>query len=173
MNKKIIIILACFFLPRLAVANIATAIAEGTEPLPATEDAKKEGVLPEDAVTQLISGGVDTVMAVEIVQTVYGLSSDCGLTQEVAIAQMTESGVPQDLATNAVQNRCGEGDCESTVAPIDNVVIAALNILPEGADAAPVAAMFSGCEIAGLDSPELTPGIASSSSGGGGTVSPN
>ena len=174
MIRIINLLVVCLGLSHYAMANITTAIANGLEPLPATEDAKIEGVLPEDAVIQLITGGVETTKAVEIVQNVYGLSSDCGLTQEAAIAQMTESGVPQELASTVVGNRCGEGDCETTVAPIDSIVLAALDTLPEGADAAPVAAMFSGCDVGALEAPELpTPNVATAGAGGGGTVSPN
>ena len=174
MIRSLILLLTLMGLSQYAMANIATAIAKGIEPLPATEDAKNNGVLPEDAVVQLITGGIETVKAVEIVQVVYGLTGDCGLTHDAAITQMTESGVPQQLASDVVQNRCGDGDCESTVAPIDSIVLAALGTLPEDGDSAPLAAMFSGCEIGALDTPNLsTPGVASSTSGGGTVVSPN
>jgi len=143
--KRLVLLIAIFAVPQLALANIATDMANGVEPIPATEGAKAEGVLPDDAVVQLITEGIESVEAVEIVRVVYGLSEDCGLTQEVAIAQMTETGVPQDLAVDVVTERCGLEDCEPTVSPIDNIITAALNTLPEDADTAPLVALFPGC----------------------------
>ena len=91
-----------FAAPQLVLANIANDIARGIEPMPATEGAKSEGVTPEDATVQLIAEGVESTEAVQIVRIVYGLTEDCGLTQEIAVTQMTEAGVPQELAVDVV-----------------------------------------------------------------------
>jgi len=184
MNKTLLVLIAIFGASQLVLANIATDIANGVEPMPATEGAKSEGVIPEDAVVQLVAEGVVSTEAVEIVRIVYGLTEDCGLTQENAVTQMTEAGVPQELAIDVVRDRCGEGDCELTVSPIDSVIIAALNTLPECdsaadyetspecVDIAPIVALFPSCSIGALASQGLpeqfTPG-----SGGGTSISPN
>ena len=174
MNKRLLLLIAMFAAPQLVWANIAIDFANGVEPMPATEGAKAEGVIPEDAVIQLITEGVESVEAVQIVRIVYGLTEDCGLTQEIAVAQMTEAGVLQELAVDVVKNRCGEGDCEQTVSPVDNIITAALNTLPEDADVAPLVALFPGCGIGALENqlalPLPTPGTGS---GGGGSVSPS
>ena len=175
MNKRLLLLIAIFWAPQLVLANIATDFARGIEPFPATEGAKSEGVTPEDATVQLIAEGVESTEAVQIVRIVYGLTEDCGLTQEIAVTQMTETGVPQDLAVDVVRNRCGEEDCELTVSPIDNIITAALNTLPEDADVAPLVALFPGCGIGALENQQLalplpTPGAGS---GGGGSVSPS
>ncbi len=184
MNKRLLILIAIFGVPQLVLANIQTDIANGVEPFPATEGAKSEGVTPEDATVQLIAEGVESTEAVQIVRIVYGLTEDCGLTQEIAVTQMTEAGVPQELAVDVVGNRCGEGDCDLTVSPIDSVITAALNTLPECivaadsdtslecADTVPLVSLFPGCSIGALgrdQSPLPTPGTGS---GGGGSVSP-
>ena len=174
MIKRILLLIAILGASQLVLAHIPTDIANGVEPMPATEGAKSEGVIPEDALVQLIAEGVESVEAVEIVRIVYGLTEDCGLTQEIAVAQMTETGVPQNLAVDVVRNRCGEEDCELTVSPIDNIITAALNTLPEDADVAPLVALFPGCGIGALENqlalPPPTPGTGS---GGGGSVSPS
>lgn len=175
MIKRILLLIAILGVSQLVLAHIPTDIANGVEPMPATEGAKSEGVIPEDALVQLIAEGVESVEAVEIVRIVYGLTEDCGLTQEIAVAQMTETGVPQGLAVDVVRNRCGEEDCELTVSPIDNIITAALNTLPEDADVAPLVALFPGCGIGALENQQLalplpTPGAGS---GGGGSVSPS
>ena len=130
MNKKLLLLIAIFAAPQLVLANIATDFANGVEPFPATEGAKSEGVIPEDAVVQLIAEGVESTEAVEIVRIVYGLTRIC---------------------------RFKEG-----ILAYDSVVTAALNVLPEGADFAPLSALFSHCPP--------TPGAGS---GGGGSVSPS
>jgi len=170
MNKRLLLLIAIFWAPQLVLANIATDFARGIEPFPATEGAKSEGVTPEDATVQLIAEGVESTEAVQIVRIVYGLTEDCGLPQENAVTQMTEAGVPQDLAIDVVSNRCGSEDCEETVAPIDSVITAALDTLPEGADTVPLVSLFPGCSIGALgdQSPPPTPGTGS---GGGGSVS--
>ena len=173
MNKTPLLFLAIFWASQLVLANIATDLANGVGPVPATEGARSEGVIPEDAVVQLIAEGVESAEAVQIVKTVYGLTEDCGLSQGNAVTQMTEAGVPQELAVDVVSNRCGDGDCEQTVAPTDSVVLAALGALPEGADTVPLVSLFSSCNIgalAGQSPPVPTPGAG----GGGGTsISPN
>lgn len=172
MIKKLLLLIAMFTAPQLVLANIATDFANGVEPFPATEGAKSEGVIPEDAVVQLIAEGVESTEAVEIVRIVYGLTEDCGLPQEIAVTQMTEAGVPQELAIDVVSDRCGAEDCELTVAPIDSVITAALGALPEDADTVPLVSLFPGCGIGALASQGLpepfTPG-----SGGGSSISPN
>ena len=172
MNKRLLLLIAIVWAPQLVLANIATDFARGIEPFPATEGAKSEGVTPEDATVQLIAEGVESTEAVQIVRIVYGLTEDCGLTQENAVTQMTEAGVPQELALDVVGNRCGEGDCDLTVSPIDSVITAALDTLPEGADTVSLVSLFSGCSIGALGgpSPPPTPGTGS---GGGGSVSPS
>ena len=172
MIKRLLILIAIFGVSQLVLANIATDFARGVEPFPATEGAKSEGVTPEDATVQLIAEGVESTEAVQIVRIVYGLTEDCGLPQENAVAQMTEAGVAQDLAVDVVRNRCGEEDCELTVAPIDSVITAALDTLPEGADTVSLVSLFPGCSIGALggQSPPPTPGTGS---GGGGSVSPS
>ena len=172
MNKTLLVLIAIFGASQLVLANIATDFARGVEPFPATEGAKSEGVTPEDATVQLIAEGVESTEAVQIVRIVYGLTEDCGLPQENAVTQMTEAGVPQDLAVDVVRNRCGEEDCEETVAPIDSVITAALDTLPEGADTVSLVSLFPGCSIGALggQSPPPTPGTGS---GGGGSVSPS
>ena len=172
MNKRLLLLIAIFWAPQLVLANIATDFARGIEPFPATEGAKSEGVTPEDATVQLIAEGVESTEAVQIVRIVYGLTEDCGLTQEIAVAQMIETGVRQNLAVNVVRSRCGEGDCDLTVSPIDSVITAALDTLPEGADTVSLVSLFSGCSIGALGgpSPPPTPGTGS---GGGGSVSPS
>jgi len=174
MNKTLLVLIAIFGASQLVLANIATDIANGVEPMPATEGAKSEGVIPEDAVVQLIAEGIESAEAVKIVKIVYGLTEDCGLSQGNAVTQMTEAGVPQELAIDVVSNRCGDGDCEQTVAPIDSVVVAALEASPEGANTVPTVALFSSCNIGALTDhsppPIPTPGA------GGGTgvsISPN
>ncbi|MGK0298269.1 MAG: hypothetical protein ACI9XC_001888 [Gammaproteobacteria bacterium] len=174
MIKRLVLLITIFAVSQFVLANIATDFTNGVEAMPATEGAKAEGVLPEDAVVQLIAEGVESVEAVEIVRIVYGLTDDCGLTQEVAVAQMTETGVPQELAADVVKDRCGEGDCELTVSPIDNIITAALNTLPEDADVAPLVTLFPGCGIGGLEEEYQqvlpTPGDGN---GGGPSVSPS
>ncbi len=176
MNKRLLvpitIILAILGASQPVLANIPTDFANGVEPIPATEGAKSEGVIPEDAVVQLIAEGVESTEAVQIVRIVYGLTEDCGLPQENAVTQMTEAGVPQELAIDVVGNRCGSGDCEETVSPIDNIIAAALGALPEGADTVPLVSLFPSCSIGALggQSPPPTPGTGS---GGGGSVSPS
>ena len=160
-----------FGAPQLVLANIATDIANGVEPMPATESAKFEGVPPEDAVVQLITEGVEPSESVQIVRIVYGLTEDCDLEQEIAVTQMTEAGVPQELAVDVVGNRRIWKGCKETSAPIDSVIIAALDTLPVGADTTPLVSLFSNCCIgAGVQSPPPTPGTGS---GGGGSVSPS
>lgn len=172
MNKRLLLLIAIFVAPQLVWAHIPTDFANGVEPIPATEGAKSEGVIPEDAVVQLIAEGVESTEAVQIVRIVYGLTEDCGLTQESAVTQMAEAGVPQELAIDVVGNRCGAEDCEETVTPIDSVITAALDTLPEGADTVPLVSLFPGCSIGALggQSPPPTPGTGS---GGGGSVSPS
>ncbi len=183
-KRLLLLLIAMFAAPQLVLANIATDFARGVEPFPATEGAKSEGVTPEDATVQLIAEGVESTEAVQIVRIVYGLTEDCGLTQENAVTQMTEAGVPQELAVDVVSNRCGSEDCEETVAPIDSVITAALNTLPECivaadsdtslecADTVPLVSLFPGCSIGALggQSPPPTPGTGS---GSGGSVSPS
>ena len=173
MNKRPLLLLAFFGASQLVLANIATDFANGVEPVPATEGARSEGVVPEDAVVQLIAEAVESAEAVEIVRIVYGLTEDCGLSQGNAVAQMTAAGVPQELAVDVVSNRCGDGDCEQTVAPIDSVIVAALEASPEGANTVPTVALFSSCNIgalAGQSPPVPTPGDGG---GGGLSISPN
>jgi len=172
MNKKLLLLIAIFAAPQLVWAHIPTDFANGVEPFPATEGAKSEGVIPEEAVVQLIAEGVESTEAVQIVRIVYGLTEDCGLTQESAVTQMAEAGVPQELAIDVVGNRCGAEDCEETVTPIDSVITAALDTLPEGADTISLVSLFPGCSIGALggQSPPPTPGTGS---GGGGSVSPS
>ena len=172
MIKKLLLLITIFCAPQLVLANIATDFADGMEPMPATEGAKSEGVIPEDAVVQLIAEGVESTEAVEIVKIVYGLTDECGLPQEIAVTQMTEAGVPQDLATDVVGDRCGTEDCELTVAPIDSVITAALGALPEDADTVPLVSLFPGCSIGALASQGL-PEPFSPGAGGGTSVSPN
>jgi len=172
MIKRLLLLIAMFTAPQLVLANIATDFANGVEPFPATEGAKSEGVIPEDAVVQLIAEGVESTEAVEIVRNVYGLTEDCGLTQEFAINQMTEAGVPQELAIDVVSDRCGAEDCELTVAPIDSVIIAALGALPEDADTVPLVSLFPGCSIGALASQGL-PAPFTPGTGGGSSISPN
>jgi len=71
-----------------------------------------------------------------------------------------------------VNNRRVWRGCDETVAPIDSVIIAALDTLPEGADTVPLVSLFPGCSIGALggQSPPPTPGTGS---GGGGSVSPS
>jgi hypothetical protein len=107
------------------------------------------------------------------------------LTQEIAIAQMTEAGVPLDTAVTVVNNRCGDGDCELTVGPIDSVVTAALNALPECeetvlvngeqecVDTVPLVALFSDCSIGALAGQTSLPPALDPGNGGGTSVSPN
>ncbi len=173
MNKRLLILIAIFGASQLVLANIATDFANGVEPFPATEGAKSEGVTPEDATVQLIAEGVESVEAVQIVRIVYGLTEDCGLTQEIAVGQMTEAGVPQELAIDVVSDRCGTEDCEETVAPIDSVVVAALDTLPEGADTVPLVSLFPGCSIGALEGQSPPPPTPGTGSGGGGSVSPS
>jgi hypothetical protein len=174
MNKRPLLLLAFFGASQLVLANIATDFANGVEPVPATEGARSEGVVPEDAVAQLIAEGVDSAEAVKIVNTVYGLTEDCGLSQGNAVTQMTEAGVPQELAVDVVSNRCGDGDCEQTVAPIDSVIVAALEASPEGADTVPLVALFSSCGVGALAGQSPPPAPTPGAGGGGGTsVSPN
>ncbi len=130
MSKKLLLLIAIFGASQLALANIATDFANGIEPMPATEGAKSEGVLPEDAVVQLIAEGVEPTEAVNIVRTVYGLTKACSFSQAIAA--------------------------------YDGVVTAALNTLPEGAESAPLNALFSHCPP--------TPGAVG---GGGPTISPS
>ena len=130
-------------------------------------------MLPEDAVVQLIAEGVESPEAVQIVRVVYGLSEDCGLTQGNAVTQMTEAGVSQELAVDVVSNRCGSGDCEQTMAPIDSVIVAALGTLPEGADTVPLVSLFPGCSIGALGRDQSPPPKPGTGSGGGGSVSPS
>ena len=134
MNKRLLLLILIFWAilgtSQLVLANIATDFANGVEPFPATEGAKSEGVIPEDAVVQLIAEGVESTEAVKIVRIVYGLTMICSFSQGIAA--------------------------------YDGVVTAALSILPEGADSAPLSALFSHCPP--------TPGAGS---GGGGSVSPS
>ena len=173
MNKKLLLLIAIFAAPQLVLANIATDFANGVEPFPATEGAKSEGVIPDDAVVQLIAEGVETTEAVQIVRIVYGLTEDCGLEQKIAVTQMTEAGVPQDLAIDVVSDRCGAEDCDETVAPIDSVITAALDTLPEGADTVPLVSLFPGCSIGALGRDQSPPPTPGTGSGGGGSVSPS
>ena len=173
MNKKLLLLIAIFAAPQLVWTHIPTDFANGVEPFPATEGAKSEGVIPEDAVVQLIAEGVESTEAVQIVRIVYGLTEDCGLPQENAVTQMTEAGVPQDLALDVVGNRCGAEDCEETVAPIDSVITAALDTLPEGADTVPLVSLFPGCSIGALGGQSPPPPTPGTGSGGGGSVSPS
>ena len=130
MNKTLLVLIAIFGASQLVLANIATDIANGVEPMPATEGAKSEGVIPEEAVVQLIAEGVESTEAVQIVRIVYGLTKACNFSQAIAA--------------------------------YDGVVEAALNTLPEGADSAPLSALFSHCPP--------TPGAVG---GGGPTISPS
>ncbi len=177
MKKRLLLFTVIFGaiigVPQLVLANIATDFANGVEPFPATEGAKSEGVIPEDAVVQLITEGVESTEAVQIVRIVYGLTEDCGLTQENAVTQMAEAGVPQDMAIDVVSDRCGDGDCEQTVAPIDSVIAAALGTLPEGADTVPLVSLFPGCSIGALGGGQSPPPTPGTGSGGGGSVSPS
>jgi len=186
MNKKLLLLIVMLGAPQLVLAHIPTDFANGIEPLPATEGAKSEGVLPEEAVVQLIAEGVEPPEAVAIVRIVYGLTEDCGLTQEIAIAQMTEVGVPLDTAVTAVNNRCGDGDCELSVAPVDSVITAALNALPECeetdlangeqecVDTLPLVALFTDCSIGALaGQTDQPPAALDPGNGGGLSVSPN
>ncbi len=172
MITKLLLLIAIFGASQLILANIAIDFANGVEPMPATEGAKSEGVIPEDAVIQLITEGVESVEAVRIVRIVYGLTEDCGLTQENAVTQMTEAGVPQELALDVVSNRCGTEDCEQTVAPIDSVIIAALGTLPEDADTVPLVTLFPSCSIGALEDQSPLPALGIGG-GGGGPISPS
>jgi len=173
MIKRLLLLIAIFVAPQFVLANIATDLANGIGPMPATEGAKVEGVRPGDAVVQLITEGVESVEAVEIVRIVYGLTDECGLTEEIAVAQMTETGVPQDMAVDVVKDRCGGGDCDQTISPKDNIITAALNTLPEDADVAPLVALFPGCGIGALENQLALPAPTSEASGGGPAVSPS
>ena len=149
MNKRLLLLTAIIGASQLVLANIATDFANGVEPMPATEGAKAEGVLPEDAVVQLIAEGVESTEAVQIVRIVYGLTRICHCREGIAKYGRRE-GI-------AAYGRCREG-----IAAYDGVVTAALNTLLEGADPAPLSALFSHCPP--------TPGTGS---GGGGSVSPS
>ncbi len=177
MNKRLRLLIFIFWAilgaSQLVLANIATDFARGIEPFPATEGAKSEGVTPEDATVQLIVEGVESTEAVQIVRIVYGLTEDCGLEQDIAVTQMTEAGVPADMAIDVVSDRCGEGDCELTVSPIDNIITAALNTLPEDADTVPLVSLFPGCSIGALGRDQSPPPTPGTGSGGGGSVSPS
>ena len=173
MNKKLLLLIAIFAAPQLVWAHIPTDFANGVEPFPATEGAKSEGVTPEDATVQLIVEGVESTEAVQIVRIVYGLTEDCGLEQDIAVTQMTEAGVPADMAIDVVGNRCGAEDCDETVAPIDSVITAALDTLPEDADTVPLVSLFPGCSIGALEGQSAPPPTPGTGSGGGGSVSPS
>ena len=140
MNKRLLLLTAIIGASQLVLANIATDFANGVEPFPATEGAKSEGVIPEDAVVQLIAEGVESTEAVKIVRIVYGLTRICHCREGIA----------------------KYGRCREEIVAYDGVVTAALNTLPEGADLAPLSALFSHCPP--------TPGVGS---GGGGSVSPS
>jgi len=133
MNKSLLILITIFGTSQLALANIATDFANGIEATPATEGAKSEGVIAKDAVVQLIAEGVEPTEAVKIVGNVYGLSE-------------------------------GGGSCSFSGgnAAYNAVVAAAVSTLPEGADPAPLNALFVHCPP--------TPGAVE---GGGPTVSPS
>ena len=173
MIKRLLLLITIIGIPQFLLANIQTDFANGVEPFPATEGAKSEGVIPEDAVVQLIAEGVESTEAIEIVRIVYGLTDDCGLEYEIAVSQMTDADVSLELATEVVNNRCGLEDCEETVAPIDSVIIAALGTLSEDADTVPLVSLFPSCSIGALSGQQYavpTPGTAGT---GGGSVSPN
>ena len=137
MNKRHLLLItffwAIFGASQLVLANIATDFANGIEPTSATEGAKSEGVIAEDAVVQLIAEGVEPTDAVKIVGAVYGLSGG--------------GGACSFSGGNAAYNA---------------VVTAALNTLPEGADPAPLNALYAHCPP--------TPGAVG---GGGPTISPS
>ena len=120
MSKRLLLLITLFLAitgaSQLVLANIATDFANGIEPTPATEGAKSEGVIAENAVVQLIAEGVEPTEAVKIVGNVYGLSGDGG--------SCSFSG------GNAAYNA---------------VVAAAINALPEGTDPAPLNALFAHC----------------------------
>ena len=84
MNKRLLLLIAIIGASQLVLANIATDFANGIEPMPATEGAKAEGVLPEDAVVQLITEGVESTEAVKIVRIVYGLARICSFSLGIA-----------------------------------------------------------------------------------------
>ena len=84
MNKSLLILITIFGASQTVLANIATDFANGVEPTPATEGAKSEDVLPEDAVVQLIAEGVESTEAVNIVRIVYGLTRICSFSQGIA-----------------------------------------------------------------------------------------
>jgi len=137
MNKRLLVPITIFWAifgaSQLALATIATDFANGVEATPATKGAKSEGVIAKDAVVQLIAEDVEPTEAVKIVDAVYGLSA-------------------------------GGGACSFSQgnAAYNAVVAAALNTLPEGADSAPLSALFSHCPP--------TPGAVD---GGGPTISPS
>ena len=120
MNKRLLVPITIFWAifgaSQLVLATIATDFANGVEPTPATEGAKSEGVIAKDAVVQLIAEDVEPTEAVKIVGNVYGLSA-------------------------------GGGSCSFSGgnAAYNAVVAAAINALPEGADPAPLNALFAHC----------------------------
>ena len=48
MNKRLLMLIAIFGASQFVLAHIPTDFANGVEPMPATEGAKSEGVIPED-----------------------------------------------------------------------------------------------------------------------------
>jgi len=87
-NKRLLLLILIFWAilgaSQLVLANIATDFANGVGPMPATEGAKSEGVIPEDAVVQLIAEGIESTEAVNIVRIVYGLTRICSFSQGIA-----------------------------------------------------------------------------------------
>ena len=170
---KILLVLTCLVLPNIVYANIQSELAAGTDPVQVTKSARDQGILPDVAVSELISAGLESSKAVEIVADVYGLSDNCGLPRDKAIEEMVNAGVNNTMADQIVSDRCGTGDCDQTIAPIDEIIIAALSSIEEGNDEEnyTLTAMFPGCNIAGLENN----GFATKSnltSAGGGEVSP-
>ncbi len=74
MLRKLLILVFSFCLSSLAVADIATDIANGVEVEPTTQNAKNDDVVQEDAVVELIQAGISCVVAVHAVSNVYGLT---------------------------------------------------------------------------------------------------
>jgi len=74
MLRKLLILTFSICFVQVAIADIATDIANGVKVLPTTQNAKDDDVIQEDAVVELILAGIDCVIAVQAVRDIYGLT---------------------------------------------------------------------------------------------------
>ena len=74
MLRKLLILAFSICFVQVAIADIATDIANGVKVHPTTQNAKDDDIIQEDAVVELILAGIDCVIAVQAVRDIYGLT---------------------------------------------------------------------------------------------------